>query len=258
MTKPIVIIADSPLWLESARATLEGADCCVIHQPTRVGYMQTLIDSLAALVLVDSALPAWEAWVHTPKASPSTRRVPIVVLADDYGVRERAFIEGADAALPTSQALDDLASLIQRYARLPNAASLAELNCECAQALPPHAQEGLKYFNRGEYYRQHDLFEAEWAETPGPVRNLYRAILQIGVAYYQIERGNYRGALKMFQRSVQWLMILPDICQGVDVAQLRADAQAAYAELLRVGERGISHFDRRLLRPVRWHNPASP
>lgn len=258
MLKPIIIIADSPPWLEEARTALEAADCHVLHQPVRAGYMQILIDSLAALVLIDGRLPAWEAWVHTPKVSPSTRRIPILVLADDPRTQERAAIEGADAALPLTQALDDLASLIRRYARLPDADDLAKLDCECAQALPPRAQEGLEYFNRGEYYRQHDLFEAQWVETEGPVRNLYRAILQVGVAYYQIERGNYRGALKMFQRSVQWLMSLPDTCQGVDVAQLRADSQAAYAELLRVGEDGMGHFDRNLLRPVRWQNSSSP
>jgi len=258
MLKPIIIIADSPSWLEAARATLEAIDCLVIHQETRIGYVQTLIDSLAALVLVDGTLPAWEAWVHTPKVSPSTRRIPILVLADDLKTRERASIEGADAALPPAQALDDLAGLIRSYARLPDADDLARLDCECAQDLPARAQEGLDYFNRGEYYRQHDLFEAQWVETEGPVRNLYRAILQVGVAYYQIERGNYRGALKMFQRSVQWLMNLPDTCQGVDVAQLRRDSQVAYAELLRLGEAGISRFDLSLLRPVRWQNsPAS-
>jgi len=53
--------------------------------------------------------------------------------------------------------------------------------------------------------------------TSGPVRELYRAILQVGIAYYQIERGNHRGALKMLLRSVQWLAMLPDRCQGIDV-----------------------------------------
>jgi predicted metal-dependent hydrolase len=110
------------------------------------------------------------------------------------------------------------------YARVPDPALLDELDCQCDEPLPPRGVEGVAKFNAGEYYRQHDLFEAQWVETQGPVRDLYRAILQVGVAYYQIERGNYRGALKMLLRSVQWLAILPDVCQGVDVQQLRADS----------------------------------
>ena len=132
-----------------------------------------------------------------------------------------------------------LDTLVADLARLPDAATLAQLACECGQALPPLAVTGLEFFNRGLYYRQHDLFEEQWMATAGPVRDLYRAILQVGVAYYQIERGNYRGALKMLQRSVQWLYLLPDSCQGIDVAKLRRDSYAVRGELQRLGARPL-------------------
>lgn len=106
-------------------------------------------------------------------------------------------------------------------------------------------------FNAGEYYRQHDLFEALWMAEAGPVRNLYRAILQIGVGYYHLQRGNYRGALKMLLRSLQWLTPLPDVCQGVDVRQLRADSGAVRLALERhLDGAEDAPFDMALLRPV--------
>ena len=89
-------------------------------------------------------------------------------------------------------------------------------------------------------------------------RDLYRAILQVGVAYYQIERGNFRGALKMLQRSVQWLHLLPDQCQGIDVAQLRRDSYRVRAELQRLGPDGLAEFDRGLLKCLRWQPPQNP
>ena len=122
----------------------------------------------------------------------------------------------------------------------------------------PAAEQGLQAFNRGEFYRQHDLFEAQWVETAGPVRDLYRAILQVGVAYYQIERGNYRGALKMLQRSVQWLFLLPDVCQGIDVAQLRRDSYRVRAELQRLGPARLAELDRGLLKGLRRQPPQEP
>lgn len=61
----------------------------------------------------------------------------------------------------------------------------------------------------------------------GPVRELYRAILQVGVAYYHAQRGNVRGAIKLLLRASQWLTPMPDECQGIDVAQLRIDATMA-------------------------------
>ena len=86
--------------------------------------------------------------------------------------------------------------------------------------------------------------------TEGPVRNLYQAILQVGIAYFQITRGNHRGALKMLLRSVQWLSMLPDVCQGVDVKQLRQDSYRVRSELERMQPADIDKFDRALLKPV--------
>jgi len=88
-----------------------------------------------------------------------------------------------------------------------------------------------------------------WRAEPRAVRDLYQGVLQIGVGYYQITRGNRRGALKMLARGQRWLAGVPDACQGVDVAQLRADADAVRAELMRVGD-DLAAFDQGLLKPV--------
>lgn len=118
----------------------------------------------------------------------------------------------------------------------------------CNQPLNDEALAGIAKFNAGEYYAQHDIFEALWANTDAPIRILYKAILQIGVGYYQIEQGNYRGAMKMLKRGLRWLNELPDQCMGVDVAQLRADAMRVQTAL---SQHGIAGFDKALLMPVR-------
>ena len=148
--------------------------------------------------------------------------------------------------------------IVSELARAPDQAELARLECQCGQPLPPLAAEGIALFNRGEYYRQHDLLEEQWMATEGPVRDLYRAILQVGVAYYQIERGNYRGALKMLQRSVQWLHWLPDSCQGVDVARLKRDSYGLRSALQRLGPARLAELDRDLLKPIAWRAPQAP
>jgi predicted metal-dependent hydrolase len=81
--------------------------------------------------------------------------------------------------------------------------------------------------------------------------------LQVGIAYYQIERGNHRGALKMLLRSVQWLAILPDACQGIDVRQLREDSQRVRAALEALNPLEIGSFDRALLKPLRIIEPKA-
>lgn len=112
------------------------------------------------------------------------------------------------------------------------------------------AIKGIEQFNQREYFEAHETLEAAWNEDSTPGRELYRAILQVAVAYLQIERKNYRGAIKMFLRVRQWMNPLPDVCRGVDVKQLRQSAQKVHEKLSSLGTEGIAHFDISLLPPV--------
>ena len=216
-------------------------------------FLDALIDERVALVFVDGRGGMWRQQILAAKNNAATRRIPICFVSDERNRRGEAVTCGADLALNWSELGGRINQIISDFARIPDRAALDKLACKCGQPLPSRAIEGVKEFNRGEYYRQHDLFEAQWVETAGPVRDLYRGILQVGVAYYQIERGNYRGALKMLQRSVQWLALLPDTCQGIDVRQLRRDSNAVRAELQRIGPGRLAELDRRLLKSVKWN-----
>ena len=221
------------------------------------GYMDLLIDTVAALVVIDAEHAQWRNFTYAARSSAATRRIPLLAISDDDQLRADATEAGADLALDWNTFADNATNFITRLARIPDQHTLEQLSCECGMDLPSLGQEGVAQFNKKNFYQQHDLFEALWVETDGPVRDLYRAVLQIGVAYYQIERGNFRGALKMLQRSVQWLHYLPDSCQGIDVAQLRRDSYAVRAELERLGPQNLKALDNRLLTRVRWTPPGT-
>jgi len=249
MNIPTLIVIGQPAWFDSLTEQLDES-YRVIQQNTRENYMNTLIESLAAMIFVDGTRDDWADWASIPKSSPATRRIPVVLISADAAQRRAAHIKGADLALSADELLQDLTQLLQDYARVPDPQRIEQLDCECQEALPPLAQEGVRKFNAGQYYQQHDLFEEQWVNTEGPVRDLYRAVLQVGVAYYQIERGNYRGALKMLQRSVQWLIPLPDVCQGINVKKLREDSFKVRAELERLGQKRLDEFDTSLMQGV--------
>ena len=118
--------------------------------------------------------------------------------------------------------------------------------------ITPLAVKGLQEFNMGKLLPTAHLFEEQWVNTSGPVRDLYRAVLQVGVAYYQIENGNYLGAIKMLQRSVQWLHIMPNSCQGIDVEQTAPRFLRGTRRTGTLGSRALREFDKSLLKPVRW------
>ncbi len=252
MNKPTIVITGTPDWAESVSQQL--ADSYTVKQYTKraPGYVAQLADDQPVMILVDGEDKEWRFWTTTPKVSPATRRIQVVVVARHPERRDEALIAGADNTLTPGEVKQSPLAYVKSFVPLLTPLIAEQLDCECQDDLPPLGKRGIEKFNAGEYYPQHDLFEEQWMNTEGPVRNLYQAILQVGIAYFQITRGNHRGALKMLLRSVQWLSMLPDECQGVDVRQLREDSSRVRAELERMNPADITHFDRTLLKPVRY------
>jgi predicted metal-dependent hydrolase len=103
--------------------------------------------------------------------------------------------------------------------------------------------KGIEQFNAGEYWECHETLEALWRAEPRPVRDLYQGILQIGVAFYHLRNDNYEGALKVVRRGLSRLRGLPEVCQGVRVADLVASARAVHDRLVALGREGAREMD---------------
>ena len=123
---------------------------------------------------------------------------------------------------------------------------------DCTGPLHPQARKGLQLFNAGDYFEAHEELEDAWNAEQGDARNLYRGILQTAVVYLHITRGNYKGAVKVYIRSEKWIADLPDICKGIHLGELRANAKRTMQEIQKLGEERIAEFDLTLLKPVRW------
>ena len=193
----------------------------------------------------------WQDWIAVLKSVPATRRIPILAFGShiDVETMKAAKNVGSDAVLGRSRFISELPKLIKKFARVPDYEAIADA---CQQPLSDSALKGLAEFNQGEYFEAHEFLEDAWNADETASKELYRAILQIAVAYLQIERGNYRGAVKMFLRARQWFEPLPEQCKGVDVAQLRTDANVVEEILLALGSDRIQEFDRSLFKPVRY------
>jgi predicted metal-dependent hydrolase len=127
-----------------------------------------------------------------------------------------------------------------------------DVACVCQAHLDPHVIEGLVLYNAREYFECHEVLENAWRAEKGPIRELYRGILQVAVGYYHIQRGNYVGARKMFKRCRRWLAPFPDTCQGINLAGLRRDMQTVEDAVVQLGPDRIAYFDMKLLKPVEY------
>jgi uncharacterized protein len=121
----------------------------------------------------------------------------------------------------------------------------------CQEAPPRLLLRGVEQFNRGEFFEQHETLEQLWRSEPRDVRYLYQGILQIGVAFHHLRRGNYHGTVYMLERGSMYLRRFPDVCQSVNVARLREDARRALVAVEALGPVGLSAFDWSLAPRVR-------
>jgi len=128
--------------------------------------------------------------------------------------------------------------------------SKAELEEACQGPFHPMALEGIRLFEAGEYWHDHEALEEACLAEEGPARILYIGILQAGVTYFQIERHNFVGAAKMFERSKRYLEPLPDACRGVNVEQLRQDLAKAMSAAGKLGPEQLEQFDKSLFKPL--------
>jgi predicted metal-dependent hydrolase len=239
------------------QATLAALPDLIVHQQDvpHDADGRALVARLAELQphLIVVELDGAAAWLSQTRSDPATRRLPTLALGGGQAAAARA----AELRIPIYAPevfLKDAAAIIGLHARA--AANAQALQAQCAEPLPPLVLRGLEEFNRGAYYECHETLEEAWMAETRPIRDLYRAILQISVAYYHILRGNYNGAHKMFLRAVQWFAPLPDQCMSIDVAALRADVLAVRLHLQALGAENIAQFDRSLLKPIRYGEAA--
>ena len=133
--------------------------------------------------------------------------------------------------------------------------SASPVASDCSGPLHPKAVEGLELFNRGRYFEAHEALESAWREETGPVRELYRGILQAGVVYLHITRRNYAGAIKVYRRSQKWLTLWPERCRGIAVGQLQKDLGRVLLEIQELGPQRISEFNLSHLKPIVYEKP---
>ena len=117
----------------------------------------------------------------------------------------------------------------------------------CDSPPPALLRQGIELFNRGEYWECHETLEELWMAEPGPIRDLYQGILQIGVGFHHLRDGNYPGAVKTLRRGLPRLRRMPAVCQGVPVAELAAAARAVHDRIVALGSERLGEFDPSIL-----------
>ncbi|HUV26105.1 MAG TPA: DUF309 domain-containing protein [Anaerolineales bacterium] len=224
---------------------LHGKEAMLIERITALRPALIIFD------LGNKSIPSLD-WISLITSVPATRGIPVLCFGPHVDQENllAAKQAGADLSVARSKFMKSLPDLLSENAKVIDEAELLET---CQEELSHFGKKGLREFNRGKYFHAHDLLELAWLEDRSPGRDLYRAILQVSVAYYQIERGNYNGAMKMFIRMRKWFGSLPDTCRGINIGKLRQDVQAVQASLMELGPDEISKIELGLMKPIEYN-----
>lgn len=83
-------------------------------------------------------------------------------------------------------------------------------------------EEGILLFNAQKYWECHEEFEHHWLEEPGPLRNVYWAVIQVAAAMIHYREGNLTGARGLIFKAKQKF----DRCE-----QNHVESELLYSEL---------------------------
>lgn len=110
---------------------------------------------------------------------------------------------------------------------------------------------GIEQFNQGEFYRCHEYLAKAWLQESRRVRFLYQGILQVGIAFYHLNNGNWRGATRLLRNGIRYLKDFEPETLGIDVAELARESEACLRELEKLGPEEMRGFDRSRIPKVR-------
>ena len=127
-----------------------------------------------------------------------------------------------------------------------------EASEEPPEGLPDLALKGIEEFNRGEFYECHEYLEEAWMQEKRRVRFLYQGILQVGVGFYHLRNGNWRGATGLLRNGTLRLKEFEPETLGLDVARLIRESERCLRELEELGRERITDFDQALVPKVEW------
>ncbi|MGC9222593.1 MAG: DUF309 domain-containing protein [Terracidiphilus sp.] len=85
---------------------------------------------------------------------------------------------------------------------------------------------GLGCYRRGEFWAAHEHWEKVWLRLQEPEKSFLQSLIQTTAAFHHVNTGNMRGAVSLLAKALRRFESCPETFGGVDVARLRAEAEA--------------------------------
>jgi len=109
---------------------------------------------------------------------------------------------------------------------------MAGLRSRYSLEWPREYEEYVRLFNERDFFEAHEVLEDLWVVEVEPLKNYYKGLIQIAVAFCHWERGNPSGARKLYLSGRAYLEPYPDFFEGMELEWLLTRVDAHFERLL--------------------------
>src|SRR5687767_5513636 len=75
---------------------------------------------------------------------------------------------------------------------------------------------GIELFNAHQFWHAHEAWERDWLQSEGDLRRFLQGLIQLAAAYHHVQRGTFRGGVRLFDAALSKLATFPVHFLGVD------------------------------------------
>ena len=107
-------------------------------------------------------------------------------------------------------------------------------------------------FNHHLFFEVHEVLEIQWRRESGDARRFLQGLIQVAVAFYHLERRNFRGALALLHDGLEKITPYQPAFLGVELQEFVARLTACYDELHRLGSENFDQFQVTRIPRMQW------
>ena len=81
-------------------------------------------------------------------------------------------------------------------------------------------EKGVDFFNSGQYFEAHEVWEDLWRVAEGPLKRFYQGMIQAAVGLHHLSHDNHRGAHSQITKSINHLSAVLSEVHSIDAENL--------------------------------------
>ena len=105
--------------------------------------------------------------------------------------------------------------------------------------------EGLRRYDKGEFFAAHEAWECKWLESQEPEKTFLQGLIQVTAAFHHLQRNNPLGTTRLLQAALRRLEPYPARFGGISVILLCNDIRERL-QTLNSGEPALGLFPPRI------------